>query len=818
MTMARRCDAAGARSCQRLCRCAAGVLLALAATVAPGCAVEHSPASPCPPGHNRRTSTLSGGMPLDESSGLPSEGMLDGARALFRQPAGLAFSPDGAQVAVADAGNHQIRVVSAATGNVTTVAGAGPGFADGGDGLFNGPLGLAFSRDGTLLAVADVHNFRIRFLENPLCTPRGVSRTVAGGSAAGTADGTGTNAQFREPAGVAFSPDGRWLVVADKGSNVVRMVSVSSGVTTTLAGDPSESGLADGAAGQARFNRPCGVAFSPDGQTVAVADAVNHAVRVIRFLAAADAPVNVTVQTLAGGRNAGFADGLLSSFSDPHGVSFSPDGSLVAVADTGNHAIRIVNVTSGTTTTIGDRAPFSAQTVTDRFGDGAVPTFYRPTGVAFSPDGRRIAVADKGNNAIRTVNLGCIECAAATYKGAPGPADCAQCPSNSTSLAGSQSLADCLCRQGFEMVNGTCLACRAGYFNSVQGSTACTSCPASTYSDATAAVSLQACSPCPQHAFSDAGSNSKTMCLCEAGFSGSPGQDINCSACSQGFYKGANGTASCEPCEAGKYSNTTGASFCADCNAGSYSEILGALSCWPCPAGSFANSSSKNCTECGVGKYSNITGASLCSDCAPGSYSDIPRALSCWPCPAGSFANSSSKNCTECGVGKYSNITGASLCSDCAPGSYSDIPRALSCWPCPAGKYSQPAAATVCAECPVDAFATEGSSECLCNVGYSRSNLSLCAACAPGKYKAVNGSTCLLCPRAQYSSANASSACSLCPPFSTSREGSFDLSDCECNPGYTNAPQDLQSSVNASQDLRPRNMSAESSNRLVPGT
>ena len=767
---ARRCDEAGA-SLPRVCRCAAAVLLALAAAVAPGSAVAHTPASPCPPGQNRRTATLAGGM-KNESSGLPSEGMLDGARALFRQPAGVAFSPDGAQVAVADAGNHQIRVVSAATGNVSTLAGAGqtvPGFADGGDGIFNGPLGLAFSPDGTLLAVADEQNGRIRLLDNPLGAPRGVSRTLAGGSEAGTADGTGTNAQFREPAGVAFSPDGRWLLVADKGSHRVRMVSVSSGATTTLAGDPSESGLADGAAGQARFNRPCGVAFSPDGQTVAVADAGNHAVRVIRYVAAADASGNISVQTLAGGRNAGFADGLVSSFFDPHGVSFSPDGSLVAVADAGNHAIRIVNVTSGTTTTIGDRAPFSAQAVTDRFGDGAVPTFYRPTGVAFSPDGRRIAVADSGNNAIRTVNLGCIECAEATYKGAPGPADCAQCPSNSTSRAGSQSLADCLCRQGFEMVNGTCLACRAGSFNSVQGSTACTSCPASTYSDATAAISLQACSACPQHAFSDAGSNSKTMCLCEAGFSGSPGEDINCSACAQGFYKGANGTAACEPCEVGKYSNTTGASLCADCNAGSYSEILGALSCWPCPAGSFANSSSKNCTDCGVGKYSNITGASLCSDCAPGSYSDIPRALSC------AF--------------------------------------------CPAGKYSQSAAATVCAECPLNSFATEVRSECLCNVGYSRSNLSLCAACAPGKYKAVNGtSPCLLCPRAQYSSANASSVCSLCPPFSTSPEGSFDPADCECYPGYTNAPQDLRPSVNASQELRPRNMSAESSNRSVPGT
>jgi len=791
------------RRCGRS-RLSVSALLALAATatLVPGCSLAPAPAALCPPGQNRRTATLAGALPLNASSGLPSAGTRDGTRALFRRPAGVAFSRDGAQVAVADAGNDQIRVVGAATGNASTVGGAGrtgPGFADGVAGRFHGPLGLDFSPDGSLLAVADAQNGRIRLIEDALGAARAQSRTLAGGSTAGTADGVGTAARFRQPADVAFSPDGQWLVVADAGSHRVRMVAVASGATTSLAGTLSESGLADGTAGRVRFNYPCGVAFSPDGRTVAVADAGNHAVRLISVPAAA-AWENATVRTLAGGGIAGFADGNSSSFSDPRGVSFSPDGSVVAVADAGNHAIRIVNVASRTTTTIGDRAAIASQIGDGRFGDGAVPAFFRPTGVAFSPDGKQIAVADSGNNAIRLVSLDCIECPAATYKGAPGSADCTQCPSNSTSRAGSQALADCLCRRGLVMVNGTCLACKAGSFNSVEGAATCTPCPAGTYSSETAAVSDRTCSPCPRFAFSDAGSASKATCVCIPGFSGAPGQDINCSACARGFYKDVNGSTACQPCASGTFSREGGASGCTACKAGSFSPVINATACGSCGAGAYsAAPASETCTACEAGKYSSSTGASVCADCPAGSYSDKSGALGCLPCSFGSFATRASRNCTACEVGKYSNNTGASVCTDCTAGSYSNVPSARRCALCPARTYSKQAAATVCWQCPVSAFATQGSSECLCNVGYSGPRLGQCIACALGKYKAVNGSSpCELCPRAKYSSVNASSACSLCPPFSTSREGSAKLVDCECNPGYTNAPQDLQPRANAS--------------------
>ena len=53
--------------------------------------------------------------------------------------------------------------------------------------------------------------------------------------------------------------------------------------------------------------------------------------------------------TLAGSGSRDFADGVgtAASFNWPQGVSFSIDGSLVAVADTYNNKVRIVVVATG---------------------------------------------------------------------------------------------------------------------------------------------------------------------------------------------------------------------------------------------------------------------------------------------------------------------------------------------------------------------------------------------------------------------------------------------------------------------------------------
>lgn len=80
----------------------------------------------------------------------------------------VAVSPNGERVYVADSGNNRIRQVDALTGAVTTLAGSGAsGFLDGpvSSAKFYGPRGVAVSPDGGTVYVADYSNFRLRAID-----------------------------------------------------------------------------------------------------------------------------------------------------------------------------------------------------------------------------------------------------------------------------------------------------------------------------------------------------------------------------------------------------------------------------------------------------------------------------------------------------------------------------------------------------------------------------------------------------------------------------------------------------------------------------
>jgi sugar lactone lactonase YvrE len=240
-------------------------------------------------------------------------------------------------IAVADTYNVRIRLVVVATGAVSTLAGSGSDdYADGTGAAasFNLPMGVAFSPDQIMIAVADSSNNRIRRVRirggcdelqsaPTACGPTGAVTTLAGSdSAAGSADRTYTNS-------VAFSPDQTMIAVADAGNNRIRLVVVATGNVSTLAGGGSDN-FADGTGAAASFNMPNGVAFSPDQTKIAVADTYNKRIRLVVVATGA-------VSTLAGGGSASYADGTgaAASFNMPNGVAFSPDQTLLAVSDRG---------------------------------------------------------------------------------------------------------------------------------------------------------------------------------------------------------------------------------------------------------------------------------------------------------------------------------------------------------------------------------------------------------------------------------------------------------------------------------------------------
>jgi sugar lactone lactonase YvrE len=165
-------------------------------------------------------STLAGG----------TAGYVDGtgAAARFSAPQGIALGPDG-NLYVADTGNQRIRKVTP-TGVVTTLAGSAAGAADGtgAAATFSSPRGLAVAWNGTIY-VADAGNHRLRVV-----SAAGVVTTLAG-SSFGLQDGVGAAAKFNGPAAVAVHPNGS-LLVADAGNARVRIVTVGGRVFTLSSG------------------------------------------------------------------------------------------------------------------------------------------------------------------------------------------------------------------------------------------------------------------------------------------------------------------------------------------------------------------------------------------------------------------------------------------------------------------------------------------------------------------------------------------------------------------------------------------------------
>ncbi|EOD32831.1 hypothetical protein EMIHUDRAFT_78111, partial [Emiliania huxleyi CCMP1516] len=267
-------------------------------------------------------------------------------------PSGVAVSSVGGTLYVADTNNHRIRKIDTSGGVTTTLAGSGTDtFADGTGtaASFNFPSGVAVSPDGRTLYVADTFNHRIRKID----TSGGVTTTLAGSGTGTFADGTGTAASFNYPAGVAVSPDGMTVYVGDYLNHRIRKIDTSDGVTTTLAGSGTPA-FADGTGTAASFNYPVGVAVSPVGGTLYVADYDNHRIRTI------DTSGGDTT-TLAGSGTGGSADGTgtAASFSYPRGVAVSPDGMTVYVADTDNNRIRKIDTSNGVTTTLAGSGAFA---------------------------------------------------------------------------------------------------------------------------------------------------------------------------------------------------------------------------------------------------------------------------------------------------------------------------------------------------------------------------------------------------------------------------------------------------------------------------
>lgn len=103
----------------------------------------------------------------------------------------------------------------------------------------------------------------------------GIVSTLAGGGFVGTnaqwVDAVGTSAGFANPVGLAIWAPAGVLYVADSVSSRIRIVSIATGVVSTIGGAPLIAGYADGTGTSMTFSAPWGIAVDALGNVI-VAD------------------------------------------------------------------------------------------------------------------------------------------------------------------------------------------------------------------------------------------------------------------------------------------------------------------------------------------------------------------------------------------------------------------------------------------------------------------------------------------------------------------------------------------------------------------
>lgn len=264
-------------------------------------------------------------------AGTPGElGSTDGpaATAKFAGVGGVAIDPSG-NLYVADSGNYTIRKITPG-GTVSTLAGVagtrGEVDGTGSAARLYDPQNLAVDRAGNIY-VADGMGDVVRMI-----TPAGVVTTLAGTpETSGSADGTGSAASFNDPTGINVDLLGN-VYVADYGNDIVRKIA-PGGVVTTIAGSPLTQGSADGTGSAANFNGPAGVGVDSSGN-VYVADSGNDTVRMIN-----PSGFVTTVAGKAGDGDGVNGLATDARFNTPGDVSIDNSG-IVYVADSQNSTIR----------------------------------------------------------------------------------------------------------------------------------------------------------------------------------------------------------------------------------------------------------------------------------------------------------------------------------------------------------------------------------------------------------------------------------------------------------------------------------------------
>jgi hypothetical protein len=255
------------------------------------------------------------------------------------------YAPDGVavdtfcNVYVADRLNNRVRKIDALTGIISTIAGTGSGGSSGDGGPASsaklaGPTYLHIDRYGNIYMV-DYDNYLIR----KISASTGIITTVAGtGVAANSVDGLpATNAALNYPCGVCVDDTGN-LYISEQFGHKVKKVSVATGLMSTFAGCGFAGPSGDsGPASAACLNEPAGLFVDKNGY-VFVADWQNGAVRKADPYTGL---ITTVVGTLGSPGYAGDNGPATAAKTMPTDVQLDSEGNIY-IADFDSHRVRKV--------------------------------------------------------------------------------------------------------------------------------------------------------------------------------------------------------------------------------------------------------------------------------------------------------------------------------------------------------------------------------------------------------------------------------------------------------------------------------------------
>lgn len=163
-------------------------------------------------------------------------------------------------------------------------------------------------------------------------------------------------AAFAQPSGLCRGGD--IIFVADSESSSIRQMSLKDGAVKSLVGgdrDPSnlfrfgDQDNDSDAKAAVLLQHPLAVAWNAERKLIYVADSYNHKIKSVD-------PSTKMSKTLVGNSKAGLINGIIGNdqiqMNEPGGLCFNPQENCIYVADTNNHCIRRIDLSSNYVETV----------------------------------------------------------------------------------------------------------------------------------------------------------------------------------------------------------------------------------------------------------------------------------------------------------------------------------------------------------------------------------------------------------------------------------------------------------------------------------